>query len=366
MRTWILVMGLSMTLASGARGQSLLEEGFDDGNRDGWFLTSGGEVTVADDAAGLGTGKALALATHAGSSQRRLLANFKAVELSKPGDALVLRFDYRITGNPDASRGRGDAEGGFRFGFFDSRGTLQTADNPKGPASANAADDVGYLAMTSVGVPKRARLIEEKGEDGNFMGGTDLQYLQTDDNFGGVDDSVKHSAVFTITRVSDAAMTVELAVDGRKKIRAEVTGGLRSRFDEVAFAASHRAADFRVDNIEVTSGASAPPSTSGNRAPSVQARCAPCTIEVGKDTVLTAEVRDAGGRPVTYQWSASTGKFSDPTARQTSWTGPMRKGWSEERWRGGGGVPITVTIDDGRGGTAAHTVTVDVVKAAGN
>jgi len=366
MRTWILVAGMTAALASEAPGQSLLKEGFDDGNRDGWYLTSGGEATIIDDAAGLGSGKALALATHAGSSQRRLLANFKAVELSKPGDAIVLRFDYRITGNPDASRGRGDAEGGFRFGFFDSKGTLQTADVPKGPTSANAADDVGYLAMVSAGAPKRARLIADTAEDQNFMGGTDLQYLQTDDNFGGIDDSLKHSAVFTIKRVSGTAMSVELDLDGKKSIRAEVTGALRSRFDEVGFAASHRAADLVVDNIEVTAGGSASPSTSAAGAPAVQARCQPCTIEVGKDTVLTAEVRDAGNHPVTYQWSASTGKFSDPTARQTSWTGPMRKGWSEERWRGGGGVPITVTIDDDRGGTATHTVTVDVVRPAGN
>src|SRR5687767_7549610 len=131
MRTWILTAGIAAALAAEARGQSVLDENFEDGNRDGWYLTSGGEASIADDAAGIGAGKALALAAHAGSSQRRLLKNFAAVDLARPGDALVVRFDYRITGSPDAARGRGDAEGGFRFGFFDSKGTLQTADVAK-------------------------------------------------------------------------------------------------------------------------------------------------------------------------------------------------------------------------------------------
>lgn len=361
MRTWILAAGMAAALAAEARGQTLIEANFDDGTREGWYLTSGGEVTIADDTA-LGTGKALALAAHAGSSQRRLLANFGAVELARPGDALVLRFDYRITGSPDAARGRGDAEGGFRFGFFDSKGTLQTADVGKGPASANAADDVGYFAMVSTGQPKRARLAEDPGEDGNLMGGTDLRYVQTDDGFGGIDDSLKHSAAFTVKRVSDTASSVEVALDGRV-IRAEVTDALRTRFDQVAFSTSHRAADFVIDNVRVSRTSSGRSGSPGG--PAVQARCEPCRIEVGQQTTLVAELRNAGGL-LTYQWTASTGRFGDATAARTTWRAPLRKNWSEERWKGGGGVPVTVTVDDGRGGTATHTVTVDVVKAVAN
>lgn len=362
MKTWILAAGMAAALAPGARAQSVLEADFERGTRDGWYLTSGGEAAIVDDAAGIGTGKALALAAHAGSSQRRLIANFGAVELARPGDALVLRFDYRITGSPDAVRGRGDAEGGFRFGFFDSRGTLQTEDVAKGPASANGADDAGYFAMVSAGQPKRARLAEDPGEDANLMGGTDLVYLKTDDGFGGIDDSLKHSAAFTVKRVSDTALAVEVALDGRT-IRAEVADAARTRFDQVAFSTSHRASDFVIDNVRVSRTAAAPPGSAGG--PGVQARCQPCRIEVGKQTTLLAEPQNAGGR-VTYQWTASTGRFSDPTGPRTTWTAPLRKNWSEERWKGGGGVPVTVTIEDGRGGTAMHTVTVDVVKAAGN
>jgi hypothetical protein len=212
MRTWISVSGLTVALASVTQGQSLLKEGFEDGNRDGWYLTSGGEVTITDDAAGLASGKA-------------------------------------------------------------------------------------------------------------------LQYRQTDDAFGGTDDSLKHSVVFTVKRASATTMSLEVVVDGTKTLRADVTVALRTRFDEVGFAASHRAADFRVDNIEVTAGDSAAPSSSSAGALAVQARCEPCTIEIGTNTTLTADVRDAGGRPVTYLWGAS---------------------------------------DDGRGGTASHTVTVDVVKSAGS
>ena len=362
MRAWILAAGMTGALATPAPAESLLKEGFDDGKRDGWHLTSGGEATVADDPK-LGSGNALFLATHAGSSQRRILANFKPVELAKAGDAIVLRFDYRIVGSADAVRGTGDADGGFRFGLFDSGGTLQTAD-AAGGSSGEAGDDVGYLAMTSVGVRNRARLVEEKAEDPYFMGGTDLTFLKTDDAFGGITDALEHSAVFTIRRLSSTAIGLELVVDGKASIRAEVADGLRTRFDEVGFAASHRAADFAIDNIEVTSGPLPASTSSASGVPTVRARCEPCTIEIGKETTMTAEVRASGGRPLTYKWSASTGKFADPTARQTSWTAPLRKGWSEERWKGGGGVPITVTVGDGGGRTASDTVTVDVTRLA--
>jgi hypothetical protein len=361
MRAWTLVTAMTGALATHAAAESLLKAGFDDGKRQGWYLTSGGVAAVAKDPT-LGSGDALSLATLGGASQRRVLAHFKAVELARPGDAVVLRFDYRITGSADANRGTGDAEGGFRFGLFDSRGTLQTADATVQASSASASDDVGYLAMTSVGVRNRARLVQEKAEDQHFMGGPDLQFHHTEDDFGGTNDSLKHSAVFTIRRATATTLALEAVVDGKKAIRAEIEDPATTRFDVVGFASSHRASDFTIDNVEVTSETASTTSAKGGSA--VRARCEPCTIEIGKVTTLTVEAGGVVGRNVTYKWSASTGKFADPTARQTAWTAPLRKGWSEERWKGGGGVPITVTVDDGAGGTATATVTVDVTRPA--
>jgi hypothetical protein len=101
-------------------------------------------------------------------------------------------------------------------------------------------------------------------------------------------------------------------------------------------------------------------------APTVRARCEPCTIEIGKVTTITADARDKSGAKLTYKWSAPTGTFADAVAPQTQWTAPMRRQWSEERWKkeGPNGVTLTVRVDDGRGGTASDTVTVLVTRPA--
>ncbi len=100
--------------------------------------------------------------------------------------------------------------------------------------------------------------------------------------------------------------------------------------------------------------------------PTVRARCEPCTIEIGKTTTITADAQDKSGARLTYKWSASTGTFADAAAPQTQWTAPMRRQWSEERWKkeGPDGVTLTVVVDDGRGGTASATVTVLVTRPA--
>jgi hypothetical protein len=213
-------------------------------------LTSGGAVSVADDKAGIGSGNALFMTVSGGSTQRRLVANVNAIELSNGGDTIVLRFDFRITGPRDTN-----ADGGFRFGLFDSKGTLQTSDGTSGASSSKASDDVGYLAMVSLGTRNRARLVEETGGDAHLMGGTDLRFLQTADNFGGIDDALKHTAVFTISRVSRDGLGLELLVDGKKSIKADVSGDVRTRFDEIGFAGTNSSCDFAIDNIEVTSSA---------------------------------------------------------------------------------------------------------------
>lgn len=97
-----------------------------------------------------------------------------------------------------------------------------------------------------------------------------------------------------------------------------------------------------------------PPPPPVNRPPTVKARCEPCTVEVGKTSTITADAQDPDGDPLTYRWSAPTGSIANPADRQTIFTAPMVEG----------PVPVTVTVDDGKGGTAADTVTIQVVKPA--
>jgi outer membrane protein OmpA-like peptidoglycan-associated protein len=97
-----------------------------------------------------------------------------------------------------------------------------------------------------------------------------------------------------------------------------------------------------------------PPPPPVNRPPTVDARCEPCTVEVGRTATVTADASDPDGDTLTYKWSAPAGTISNPTARQTPWTAPNQEG----------PVQFTVTVDDGKGGTASDTVTIQVIRPA--
>jgi outer membrane protein OmpA-like peptidoglycan-associated protein len=89
-----------------------------------------------------------------------------------------------------------------------------------------------------------------------------------------------------------------------------------------------------------------------NRPPTVRARCEPCTVEVGKISTLTADAQDPDGDALTYRWTTPAGTIQTPADRQTRWTAPQQEG----------PVPVTITVDDGKSGTAAAAVTVQVVR----
>jgi outer membrane protein OmpA-like peptidoglycan-associated protein len=95
-----------------------------------------------------------------------------------------------------------------------------------------------------------------------------------------------------------------------------------------------------------------PPPAPQNRPPTVRAACDPCTVEVGKTSTVSADAQDPDGDPLTYRWTAPAGAVTSPTSRQSPWTAPMQPG----------PVQVTVTVDDGRGGTATDTVTIQVIQ----
>ena len=95
-----------------------------------------------------------------------------------------------------------------------------------------------------------------------------------------------------------------------------------------------------------------PPPAVVNRPPTVQARCEPCTVEVGRPSTVTADAKDPDGDTLTYRWSAPRGTVQNPGDRQTIWTAPQLEG----------AVQVTVTASDGKGGTASSNVTIQVVR----
>ncbi len=128
--------------------------------------------------------------------------------------------------------------------------------------------------------------------------------------------------------------------------------GVNDAAAAAAASAARRAADedaARSAAQVTTAPVVAPPA---NRPPTVRAACDPCTVEVGKVSTVTADAQDPDGDPLTYRWTANTGTFANPTNRQTPWTAPMVVG----------PVPVTVTVNDGRGGTASANVTIQVVQ----
>lgn len=87
-----------------------------------------------------------------------------------------------------------------------------------------------------------------------------------------------------------------------------------------------------------------------NTAPSVRARCDPCSVESGVTAILRAEARDPDGDPLSFRWSASGGTIADTRAEVTDWRAETAPGL----------ITFTVTVDDGRGGVATDTVTIEV------
>jgi outer membrane protein OmpA-like peptidoglycan-associated protein len=91
-----------------------------------------------------------------------------------------------------------------------------------------------------------------------------------------------------------------------------------------------------------------------NRAPTVKARCEPCTVEINRQLTASADAQDPDGDTLRYRWTSPTGTFANPAVRQTPWTAPGQVG----------AVPLTITVDDGKGMTATDTVTVQVIAPA--
>ena len=48
-----------------------------------------------------------------------------------------------------------------------------------------------------------------------------------------------------------------------------------------------------------------------NRAPTVKARCEPCTVEVNRQLTASADAQDPDGDTLRYRWTSPTGTFGN-------------------------------------------------------
>jgi peptidoglycan-associated lipoprotein len=95
-----------------------------------------------------------------------------------------------------------------------------------------------------------------------------------------------------------------------------------------------------------------PPPPPANRGPSVRAQCDPCRIEVGKTSAITAIPNDPDGDMVQFRWTTSAGTIGDTRVATTVWTAETVPGT----------YPVTITVDDGKGGMATDTVNIEVFR----
>ena len=93
------------------------------------------------------------------------------------------------------------------------------------------------------------------------------------------------------------------------------------------------------------------PAPPANRAPTVRAQCEPCRVEVGQMVTVRATGQDPDGDALRARWTAPAGALTDPQATLTQWRAQTAPGK----------VVLRVTADDGRGGTASDTVTIEVI-----
>jgi outer membrane protein OmpA-like peptidoglycan-associated protein len=93
-----------------------------------------------------------------------------------------------------------------------------------------------------------------------------------------------------------------------------------------------------------------PPPPPANRAPTVTAQCDPCRVEVGQSLTLRATTQDPDGDTVRAQWTVPSGTIADSRATTTTWRAQTAPGT----------VVLSVTAEDGRGGTGSAQVSVEV------
>jgi peptidoglycan-associated lipoprotein len=150
-----------------------------------------------------------------------------------------------------------------------------------------------------------------------------------------------------------AGWTYRLNMDARQNLLSSMQGGIKDESDYVLRLGYHPGVRVYAPPPPTPTPTPQPP-TPQNHPPTVRARCEPCTVYVGQRSTVTADASDPDGDPLTYAWSAPAGSITSPSSRSTPWTAPMQEG----------PVPVTVRVDDGRGGTASDTVTIQVIRQA--
>ncbi len=108
-------------------------------------------------------------------------------------------------------------------------------------------------------------------------------------------------------------------------------------------------------NLEGTATDSIILSWGCNRSPGIAEIILMGNHYTGIEYTVSGVASDPDGDSLTYQWSTTGGSILDNTSNPIKWTTPANAG----------DYNLTVTVDDGKGGTAIETVTVEVLPSLG-
>jgi hypothetical protein len=261
---------LTLVISGAAHGDVVFDDTFDVGatpTRDDeaadpldlqWYKLISATLSVAGDAAGIGSGNALNVDNTSGFA--KLGSNFELVLLDDLGDVATLSFDVRrlTAGTPTGTAP------GFRFGLYDSGGTPLSGDTSN--LLSNTANDNGYFITLNVG-NSGANAFRETPEQNGILGGPTAPNQLTlgigsGAAFDGLNDADPHEVVMALTRVADG-INVRVGVNGTTVIDVTDVGidpdtnlpaGLFvTEFDVVGFAigSSGVVFDYRLDNIRL-------------------------------------------------------------------------------------------------------------------
>ena len=150
-----------------------------------------------------------------------------------------------------------------------------------------------------------------------------------------------------------AGVNWNFEVDGRSdSARSRMASG-----DGVRLPAPHRLSPRRARlHAAAAATVAAAPAATPARATSADGDGALRTLHggSGQDVDRDGRRERPRRRRLTYRWTAPTGTLTTATARQTPWTAPNQEG----------PVQLTVQVNDGKGGTADSSVTIQVIRPA--
>jgi hypothetical protein len=172
-----------------------------------WYRRSSNQTLgITNDSAGIGTGNALVLGVVATQVDRPVLGLFSDFTLVNVGDQISLTLDFRLAASPTVN-----TADGFRFGFYNSNGTLANADG-----SANSDNDFGYQMSFGTGTTAGFNLFEEtnsNGAGGTGSGPDRVSLSPTVNATTSINDTLKHSLVYTVTKTA-SGVSFSASVDG--------------------------------------------------------------------------------------------------------------------------------------------------------